>query len=319
MNNRNELVKQWLDIHQKLENLLNEISEKLRIACFGGYIRGFYDKSSKDVYSHIKSKTNSDILSIKGLALASDEKLLEYLIIIEKRLYDYYDKMEMKKYKDRYQNTETRKNGYDIAFRFAKTARDDFKKVNGHVPLTYLVKYLGSTQKDNSKIIPHNEEPKLNEEIYDQNDSTREKLKKVNKQLSKKLFDMSISSEIIPDILRQRYVFYGVGKTQDQLIKARFGNQHKKSDRLFDMMSEIELAHHLNISVNMLSYLIRAKDYFIPIQELKERMRTFAINEAIDVYQKEHIRPIDYENETPQAKARQKKITTGQISIFDLK
>lgn len=319
MKNVDNLSKQWLDTHEKLENLLNDISERLRIACFGGYIRGFYDKSSKDVYSYIKSKTNQDIFSIKGLALAGDEKLLEYLIVIEKRLYDYYINMDMKNYKDRYQNAETRKNGYDIAFRFAKTARDDFKKKNSYIPLTYLVKHLQSLQKDDSKKVPHKENLKPVEEIYDQNDSTREKLKKVNKRLSKELFDMRINNVAIFNILRQRYVFYGVGKTQDELIEARFGNSSKKTNQLFDLMGEIELAHHLNISVNMLSYLIQTKGYFVPTKELEERMRTFAINEAIDVYKKEQMNPIDYDNEIIPTKARQKRINPGQISIFDLK
>jgi hypothetical protein len=306
MSNIEGLINQWSSTHSELETLLYSVSENLRKACFGGYIRGFYDKSTSDIVEIIKTKTGVEILSIKGIILKGDENLLKYHLKIDERLLNYFKQNGMLENPTRFQSDEYRRDAYYTSLGFGADARDEFKKEFKYIPLTYLTNHLKSVRDVNKSNQMVNVST-LENSIYNSDDSTRNKLKKVNKKITEILFNMKYNQFSIFNILRQRYVFYGVDCTQEEIIKARTVGTGKNPDQLFDIMDELELAHHLNISVKILAYLMSIKNKIVSEKEIEEKVRTIAINEAIIVCNIEGIKPIDYKNKLEKL-GNQKKI-----------
>lgn len=216
--------------------------------------------------------------------------------------------MNLKENKLQYQNDGFNRTIYNASLDFGRDFRTIFKDEFTNIPLTYLVKHLQSL--DNKEI------SETYNQIYDPNDSTRDKLKKVNKKIQEILFNMNYNKYTVADILRERYSFYGNKININYIKEQRLGDPSKSISQLYDKMDEIELAHHLNISVEILKYLSKINKDFISNHEIEETVRIIALKEAIDVYKNEGILPINYQNKKEKVKTKQYGIKAEQLSFL---
>ncbi len=311
----------WVEKNHLTEDLLYKVSGDIRKACYGGVMRGFYGKSTKDLSQIILDKTGIKVNSIKEIIQLGDEYLLSCHTNIERRIYKDLVEKGLKDNPARFRMINNYQSQmYDYGISVGKRAKDYFKIINEHhnIPRTYLIRYLESL-KDFHSIPAIKVEFKLDESIYNPDDSIREKLKKVNKKIDTILFSMlyncSSNVMIVSEIKRQRYEsFYGIGLTQQELLKER--TTKKSVKQLFDVMDDAELAHHLNISVEILSYLKKNQNKYIKVVDMIEKVRAIAFNEALEVSRKEGIKPSDYQQLYIEAHPISKNEISNQLKLF---
>lgn len=308
----------WTQKRDITEKLLYGVSQKIRNACYSGVIRGFYDESRTNLSNIILEKTGFETKTIKDIILLGDVRLLDCHTDIERRIYEDLKNKGFDTNPERFRAIVNYNSDiYDYGINVGKRARTYFKTINEHhnIPKTYLINYLKSLRESLSiptvKVVF-----KLDEPIYKPEDSIRDKLKGVNKCINRILFgilsNVPSKETIISKIKRQRYIsFYGIDITQQQLIDER--TTKKSVKQLFDVMDDRELAHHLNISTEILSFLMAKQNQYITIAEMIDRVRAIAFKEALEVHKKEGIKPIDYQQQYIEAHP----ITDmNQISLF---
>lgn len=315
------LIEQWGAVHAKLETTLRSISTKMRNAVMGEYISTFYGKHTSAITTEIFEKTKVELKSVQDIILRGDKNLFEYNIKIEEMLLSYFEE------KIASANPGVLANNVDNyctnCYSLIKKYRDEFKGKNDNIPLAYLTKYINSSKTKNEI----EESSKDEEPLYSTDDTTRNKLRKVNKRIADLLVKKGLNGSLISNIYRKRYVFYGTTKDHQNMLALRTQGM-AKSTELFDVMDETELLHHLNISVELLSYLKNPKSKDARAEAIEQKMLFLAVQEAREVLKNEGIEPIQYKNKYIELKKdKTKKIEpkketpkteeTAQVSFFD--